>query len=164
MNVHTYKTTKSDKQCFIHVHFVIDKDHHIVEINDAMVGNIRFSRKVIKDAIFNNKAFDKYVFQADDEGFYTSGKMNPDIVVSGNVTDYDDPYSKFILEITDIDNVRSVVIKSTFNNKQVTTIIPIGSEVHKEQLLEMLHSILFALYSGFEDWTNECFDKIFAEV
>lgn len=161
MSVHTYRTTKSAKQPFVHVHFVINTDHHIVEINDAMAENTRLSHKAIKDAIVNNK-FDKYVFQADDEGFYTIDDMNSDIVVSGNVTDYnDDPYSKFIFEIKDVDNVRSLIIRTTFNQRQVTTVIPIGSRTHKRILAKMVHSITSALYSGFSDWYIECIDDMF---
>lgn len=156
MNVHIYKTIKSPEQPFVHVHFVINQDHHIVEINDGMARNTSLSRKDIRDAIFNNKLM-KYKFQADDEGFYTVNDMNADIVVSGNVSDYNhDRYSQFTFEITNKDNVRSLTINSTFNKKQVTTVIPIESEPHKEELSHMVHSIISELYSGFGDWVDSC--------
>ena len=157
MSVRTYKTTKSPNQVFVHIHFVIGEDHHIVEINDAMSKNRRLSDKDIKDAISSEVDY-KYIFQADDEGFYQVSNLNPDTVVSGNVTNYDnDSESRFIFMIKAMGGTRYVILKSTFNNKQVTTVEALVSPEQNKIIAKMVSSIVSILYSGLDDWLNECY-------
>ena len=156
MELRTYTTVKSPKQEFIHVHLVIGDDHHIVEINDAMARNRHLFRNDVRDAIYRDTNFEKYTFQADDEGFTEAEEMNADITQSGNVNDCDYPYSRFTFEIREIGNVRSAIIGSTFNNKQVTTTIPIESETSKANFFKMMCKMKSCLYDGFYGWVAAC--------
>ena len=160
MRVRAYRTVKSPKQEFVHVHLVIGDDHHIVEINDAMAENRHLSYSDIRDAIYGDTNFEKYTFQADDEGFREVDEMNSDIIPSGNVSNCHYPYSRFTFKIRKIGNSRVAVIKSTFNSKQVTTTIPIESETSKASFLEMMCTILRKLYGGFYRWCDLCMESM----
>jgi hypothetical protein len=160
MNVRIYKTTKSEEQPFIHVHILINTDHHIIEINDGNATNAFLSVDSLENAIFNGAAFDTYTFQADDEGFYVQGKVNRDIIPSGN-TKCNYKYSRFILDIKDINGVRSVIITSTFNKKETITTIPIKSHINKEESFQLIKSIRSNLYSGFYEWVDECMSSCY---
>lgn len=153
MEFSTYTKLKSEKQPFRHVHFLINGDHHIIEINDPMSLHSmgRFNKDEFRNAIKNDGKFN-YEFDADDEGFYLlGGETNNDITVSGNISNHKDEFSTFHIKVLK----GILIITSTFNKKKVTTVIFLDKKEEDEvmsKVIEMIRKLFFEFYN----WVDEC--------
>jgi hypothetical protein len=167
MEFRTYTTIKSPEQPFIHVHFIIGENHHIVEINDANANFSILRKENLECVILNDiipgafafgdvNEFKIYTFKADKEGFQLVKDMNTDIIVSGNITGCTDKFSKFTLEINDENNVWVLIIRTTFNNQQVESIIPIDTQEKRIKAVNDVYSMIRTLYKSFSIWKDNC--------
>lgn len=161
MDLSTYTTYKSEIERYIHVHLLINNDHHIIEINNvmAMIKNYYLPRKYIENVIYEQDNLDTFIFQADNMGF-NDDMMTEDekmkATVEGNVTDCEYDESRLMIKIEPKDDIKTLIITSNFNNKQVESIIPIKTNTDKGELVDSLFRIMKTLRKASLEFFDIC--------